>query len=227
MPLAGILTPRFLLPNFAETDRPNLAVSPGIPDQLTAIDNAIRYRGALTLAQFATANYGLPTAPVDDDLVTLIVDASNGIDWPLRYVAAEPTYKWRVLGGSDLEAQAINPGIIGVVGSWVADTSTALTIPRPGDYMAEWSAFFSTQSAVAGQVQTGIDRSGIGGAGPVTQPGMFGSSPAVISYAVPMVTRRFLTALAAGTTIEGYFQATTVNYGLFDTVLTLRPRRIG
>ncbi len=84
----------------------------------------------LTVAQFAAL-----TAPEDGDEVYLEVDATNGIVWHLRFVAAETTFKWRFLGGAPMVSEvqtAEATGSLSYVSLTTAGPSVAL--PRSGDY---------------------------------------------------------------------------------------------
>lgn len=94
--------------------------------------NKLLERGhrVLTVAQF-----GALTGLEDGDEVYLEVDASNGIVWHLRYVAAETTYKWRFLGGPDLVSN------VQAAETTASNVFTALLTPGPsitvqhvGDY---------------------------------------------------------------------------------------------
>lgn len=156
MSLAGTPTPRLGIRTFADTDVPDLAAG-GLTLALTDIDNAIRYRGPLTVAQFGSGNYGLPTAPVDGDMVSLIADAANGIEWLLRYVAAEPTYKWRYLGGPALRATIATYESIGTIAAYVnlATDGPKVNAPRAGDYQVAYGAATADAGSVVNPFRLG------------------------------------------------------------------------
>lgn len=88
----------------------------------------------LTVAQFAAL-----TGLEDGDEAYVEVDATNGIMWHLRYVAAETTYKWRYLGGPPLESLVVaSQGTFST--SYVDLGGPSVTLPRSGDYDVELGA---------------------------------------------------------------------------------------
>jgi hypothetical protein len=82
-------------------------------------------------------------APVQDDRVTLQVDAANGIYWELYYDAASASpYKWCYLGGPPLFAEVLTNEGTANDSAWRAlTTPLTLTIPRNGDYDITVGAF--------------------------------------------------------------------------------------
>jgi len=92
----------------------------------------------VTLTQFAalTATDGLE--------VYLVVDATNGVVWHLRYNAGSSSaYKWEYLGGAPMIAQ-------GLSGSTTVSTPTSigggLVIPRAGDYVFDFGGSLTQPS---------------------------------------------------------------------------------
>lgn len=84
----------------------------------------------LTVAQFTALS-----TPEDGDEAYVEVDATNGIMWHFRYVAAEATYKWRFLGGPGLFSE-VTTAENTASGSYVALTTAgpSIALPRSGDY---------------------------------------------------------------------------------------------
>lgn len=84
----------------------------------------------LTVAQFSAL-----VSPEDGDEVYLEVDATNGVMWHLRYVAAETTYKWRKIGGPPLLSEVLTAEATSST-TYVALTTAgpSIALPRAGDY---------------------------------------------------------------------------------------------
>lgn len=80
----------------------------------------------------------------DGDEVYLEVDATNGIVWHLRYVAAEPTYKWRFFGGPPMWAEVASAeATAGTSYGALTTAGPAIAVPRAGDYDVEIGATMS------------------------------------------------------------------------------------
>lgn len=117
--------------------------------------NKLLSRGhrVLTVAQFSAL-----TGLEDGDEVYLEVDAANGIMWHLRYVAAEPTYKWRFLGGPSMLARVETEQDSSSAGLY-ADLATdgpSITLPRGGDYEWRWGANVGDQDAGFADAAVGL-----------------------------------------------------------------------
>lgn len=73
----------------------------------------------------------------DGDEAYLEVDSSNGIQWHLRYVSAEATYKWRFLGGPPMRSEIVtaedSTAGNNTYGNYTTD-GPSVTTPRAGDY---------------------------------------------------------------------------------------------
>lgn len=172
----------------------------------------------LTVAQFAAL-----TAPEDGDEVYLEVDATNGIVWHLRYVAAETTYKWRFLGGPALLAEvSTTEGFAASDGTTYQDTATVgptVTTPRAGDYDVHMHA--DTRGS-----DTWVSPN-IGGVAPAdadgTTGGQIDGSGSPHKTAATRTKRK--TALAASAAVK--LQMKTTNGGLSSNGYTWQNRQLG
>jgi hypothetical protein len=87
----------------------------------------------LTVAQFSAL-----VAPEDGDEAYVEVDATNGIMWHFRYVAAEPTYKWRFLGGPPLYSEVTtSESTSSTTYTNLTTVGPSVSLPMEGDYMIE------------------------------------------------------------------------------------------
>lgn len=136
----------------------------------------------------------------DGDEVYLEVDATNGILWHLRYVAAEPTYKWRFLGGPPMLSEVVTSESLNSA-SYIALTTAgpAISLSRAGDYMVEVGAYVGASSSSAdyesymsydiggtGAVDADAFHSRVNGGGALT--GSAGSRPRVKTGLAAAVT---------------------------------------
>lgn len=84
----------------------------------------------LTVAAFSAL-----TGLEDGDEVYVEVDATNGVMWHFRYVAAETTYKWRFLGGPPLVSMVeTNESTASTTYVALATAGPVVALPRAGDY---------------------------------------------------------------------------------------------
>jgi hypothetical protein len=81
----------------------------------------------------------LPGSPVDGQEVYLQIDATNGINWHLRYRAGSASaYKWEFVGGPPLTAQVEAQESTSSGGYTNLTTPGPLfSLPRAGDYIIE------------------------------------------------------------------------------------------
>jgi hypothetical protein len=87
----------------------------------------------------------LPGSPLDGQEVYYVADATNGVNWHLRYTAA--ITKWVLVGGQPLQVYDVNQ--VTRASASFGDFSTAgpsLTIPLAGDYMVEWTTNVGDQN---------------------------------------------------------------------------------
>jgi len=99
----------------------------------------------------------------DGDHVLLQVDATNGINWPLRYNNASPSaYKWEVIGGPPLFAEVAVGDTRGNTAYGVLPSAgPAITLPRIGDYLV--IVGFTFQSNLSPGTASGFMSYTIGG----------------------------------------------------------------
>lgn len=107
-----------------------------VPDSsgfiILATSQAARLAAA-ALPQYVTS---LPSSPVDGQTVVYAADASNGVMWTLRYRAAGGTYKWEVIGTSDLTAYSTTAVQFTSTTPALLATGDKVTVPLAGDYVA-------------------------------------------------------------------------------------------
>src|SRR5215469_4961167 len=107
-----------------------------------------------------TVNYGttLPTSPTDGQRAILVDSVTNPTyQWEFRYNAqSTSTYKWEFVGGapwcgiySGAATAVANLTQVGSTG-WYYSGSTALALPRSGDYSIGGNALFNPNGAGAG-----------------------------------------------------------------------------
>ena len=90
----------------------------------------------------------LPTTPYDGQEVIYQADATNGINWHLRYRAGSASaYKWEFLGGPPLLAYVAaldtSTGINGAYGA-LTNAGPSIALPRAGDYIVEIGCSFGS-----------------------------------------------------------------------------------
>ena len=171
----------------------------------------------VTVAQFAAL-----TGLEDGDEVYLEVDASNGVMWHLRYVASEPTYKWRFLGGPPLLSEVTaSETTSSTTYAALATAGPSIALPRAGDYMVA-NGFNGTGSTANNAIYMSYD---IGGTGASDNDAAISNSTGVI--ATPSVSRRRRkTGLTAVTLTAKYRIAVSGPYGFQNRILTVRPVRL-
>lgn len=138
-------TPKYALRYPAATDPADVPVDMGelaidVENVLFGIAGASRYRGALTPAAFAAL-----TGVVDGDIADLIVDATAGVIWRVRYRAASASaFKWEFMGGPALYAVVPTNEALGATGTYsnLATVGPQVTVPRGGDYDISLGARF-------------------------------------------------------------------------------------
>lgn len=188
----------------------------------------------------ATLVTALPGSPVDGQEVYYVADSTNGVIWHLRYRLASPSslYKWEFVGGSPLYSEDLNGGGFGPFSSsaWggINAADPAVTVPLPGDYIAEHRTMMSVSASggTAAQPASLIAGLRVG----ATEPSFGPPNVAVYAYqplgsgAVVLSQSRRLTGLAAGTAVQQRYQH---NAGTGQTLnrnsssLTMRPVRVG
>lgn len=173
---------------------------------------------------------GLSTfpGPYDGQLISLQVDATNGIYWKFRYNAGSAsTYKWEFHGGPAIWAEVLAQETQTVVSSY-ADMTTAgpsVTLPRNGDYIVDVGsrAAQGTSATIALMAYTDL-------AGGVTanddDAAGVESAGSVIYTPVSTVRKRLKTALVAGT-LQAKYKSTSASGGYFkERWISATPVRI-
>lgn len=170
----------------------------------------------------------LPVSPQDGQLYCYTADATNGIEWLLKYHASDPTsFKWHFIGGCSLRA----------TGSAVAETrnnssygalTTAcqITVPLGGDFDISVTA-----TSLGTTNTTGVAYSSYAvGASAATDADALILTHAVsanyLTQSATKVSRK--TGVAASTVIAMQHRNTgSVNASYTDRVLTVVPIRVG
>jgi hypothetical protein len=84
----------------------------------------------VTTVQFAALT------PADGDEVHLVVDATAGIVWHLRYNAGSASsYKWEFLGGAALFSEVATAEGTAAAYADLATVGPSIVLPRAGDYI--------------------------------------------------------------------------------------------
>lgn len=126
-------------------------------------DNGTGWDEVVTNVPTVTA---LPGTPYDGQEIRLLVDATNGIVWHLKYRSGSASpYKWEFIGGSPLYNVLDTDNALGTVTTYgdLANVGPSLTMPFVGDYDFTYNAnFYSTGNNVSG----GMNLSGGGLAAP-------------------------------------------------------------
>lgn len=143
----------------------------------------------------------LPGSPVDGQEIYYLADAANGVIWHLRYRSASASaYKWEVIGGSELFAEAIGSQTTSG-GAWTDITGLSVTPPLSGDYYVHFRA------QVANSVATAVAQIAIA-SGAATVPNLgantsFVAQPAGANYfAAGAMARRKRVTLTAGSAVK-------------------------
>jgi len=166
--------------------------------------------GASIIPRYTSAQM-TALVPFDGQVIDLIADATNGINWRLRYNAnSASAYKWEFVGGPPMLSDVITNEIIVQGGSVYTQCPTdgpAIIVPRAGDYRAQFNAeMWSTASAV--NSWTSIRH----GAAGTSDNDSTASYLAVASQALAQAQRDiWLTALPASTDIHMYYKTSGAN----------------
>lgn len=176
----------------------------------------------LTVAQVAAL-----TGQEDGDEVYMEVDSSLGKEWHLVYRTAEPTYKWRFLGGSPLYSEvATSETFTSSAYSALATAGPLVALPRAGDYEVELGCrFYMVTANVAYALNMSYD---VGGTGAVDGDSVQWTTPNGAGSPTGTVVRvREKAALAAVTLTSKYKNSNNVNaQGAADRWMRVRPVRI-
>src|SRR4029453_6293548 len=106
---------------------------------------------SITSAAMSAAPF---TTPYDGQVIDLVVDASAGVIWRLKYRAADASaYKWNFVGGAPLLAAV--EALESTTSTSYVDLATpgpSLTLPRSGDYTGHVSSYLGTTTTNAAAV---------------------------------------------------------------------------
>lgn len=177
----------------------------------------------LTAAQFAALT------PIDGMEVYLIVDATNGVIWHLRYNASSSSaYKWEYLGGSPMHAfvataaAAANSAYIDIGGG-----VPALTPPLAGDYVVRHGCQIGSASGSAIDAMATVKYGAAAAAdADAVRSGQPNTSTA---FEGGNVMREYVkTSLAAATLLKHQYKDSTLGQAVFsDRFITVLPVRVG
>ena len=170
----------------------------------------------LTVAQFAAL-----TGIEDGDEAYIEVDSTNGIEWHVRYLSAEPTYKWRFLGGRPLYSEVLASEATTST-TYVALTTggPSLGVPRVGDYDVTIGSTISEQGIVGA-----FHSYDIGGTGAVDADAVYGQSSGATGAASSVRTRR-KAALTVVTLTSKYRATSAVNCLFASRWMAVVPVRL-
>lgn len=101
----------------------------------------------------ATLVTSLPVSPVDGQEIDLLVDATNGVRWRLRYRSASSSaYKWEHVGGSPMQAEVLT--VEATPGTSYGDCATVgptVVLPVGGDFDISFGCYINGDT-VAGPI---------------------------------------------------------------------------
>lgn len=176
----------------------------------------------------------LPSSPVDGQLFVYVADATNGIEWLLKYNSGETgSYKWRYIGGPPLYSEVTAFETLSNNGTYtdLATVGPQLTVPLAGDYLVRHGMY-----AVAGE--NGYNSFGymsyqIGGTAASDADAIIArtdNAGANKAYASHSRLRR-KNGLAAGTTITAKYRTSTgtpaPSISAGNRYLEIKPVRVG
>lgn len=168
----------------------------------TRITSLTQTVGATPAQQSFPIVTSLPGSPIDGQVVRLLVDATQGIIWTLRYRSESgSSFKWEFLGGNPM----VNDQGTGAVGGgsptsgayivYGPSGGTWLTVPRNGKYILEHRVDFNIAATGSGLATVKI----IVGGTVVHTPQWF--LPANNGWSINVNRKLVLLSLTAGQTI--------------------------
>lgn len=193
----------------------------------------VTYIGPLTpnmVRDKPVVSYVTPTqfaalTPQDGDEVYLIVDATAGVTWHLRYNAGSSSaYKWEFLGGPPLEAEVDTSE--GTASTGYVDLTTvgpAVTLARAGDYIVTFGGRMDSNSSVAYNYMS--PKRGALATSDADGSQIYNSSPTGTWTLDAMRTRKFL-GMLAGDVVKSQYRVNG-GTGLWrNRYVTVQPIRI-
>lgn len=173
-----------------------------------------------------TVSTTMPSVRYDGMLVTLIADATAGIEWVFRFRAASASaYPWEFVGGAPLRS-TIDTGETCSSATYtnLATNGPAIAAPRPGEYEcifgveAVLAATTNAFAAIAIDGVSATDATRIAFTNLVATPTLVASS----SRAVPIAV------LAAGDIVKIQYRGNSATTQTFEfRWIWLRPLRVG
>lgn len=185
----------------------------GIEDAHERLD-VINASGAAlkTLAEFAALT------PTDGLEVALLVDATAGIVWHLKYRAASASaYKWECIGPAAIRSQVdTTESTASTAYAALATAGPSIVLPRPGDYLIELGF-------TGGANTQGYMSFDIGGTGAVDADALTAVRP---NDAGPGSRAMVKTGLSNVTLTAKYKLAAAISQSFAFRWMTATPRRI-
>jgi PKD repeat protein len=192
---------------------------------------ALPVPGGSSDPRFPSYGTTLPGSPVDGQ-EAILVDSTSAptYRWRFRYNAgSSSTFKWEFIGGGAISNYLGTQQAVGSASTWV-DLGTGqpiVTVPRAGDYRAEWR--FRMLNADPAAQQAFVTVVPAGGTPGTIQAGSTAIAPSQVTdysdFASP--TRdASLAAIAAGITIRLMYYATSTNVSFSNRLLAVTPIRV-
>jgi hypothetical protein len=193
--------------------------------------------GTAWLAVNAARGTTLPTSPADGQEFVYTADATNGVEWRLKYNASSASaHKWEFIGGTPLSQFIITQELVAQTG-WTnpATPGPTVTPPIAGDYMVRLGIGFTQGGNTAeGQPQASV---GVGGALPTSAaPIVQNQAPAPGAsanyFTLGLTDKRLMLNLTAGNALTVLYRdpgITTGNGGFYclNRYLEAVPVRLG
>jgi len=192
---------------------------------------ALPVPGGSSDPRFPSYGTTLPGSPVDGQ-EAILVDSTTAptYRWRFRYNAgSSSTFKWEFIGGGALSNYLGTQQAVGSASTWV-DLGTGqpiVTVPRAGDYRAEWR--FRMLNADPAAQQAFVTVVPAGGTPGTIQAGSTAIAPSQVTdysdFANP--TRdASLAAIAASVTLRLMYYATSTNVSFSNRLLAVTPIRV-
>lgn len=169
---------------------------------------------------------GLPSSPVDGQECKFQADATNGINWHLRYNAASGSaYKWEFAGGAELYSFIqTEEATSSTTYTNLATIGPTVTSPLAGEYMCEIFAHVYRPSTSGNAAGIMFNSSAAGPIGGVEDA----LAQIFASNASHTLTRKFKKTLTAGQAmVLKYVTGTAAATNFYNRSASIRPIRVG
>lgn len=172
----------------------------------------------------------LPGSPNDGDLVVFAGDASNGVEWLLRYNAGSGSaYKWEFLGGGAMYFM-VSTDESTASASYVDLTTVgpSLTVPLAGDYRIQGGC--STWRSTAGAAQSLMSlKVGAAATSDSDKIVWFASAADAGATQKSITGQRELRklGLTAGTVLKMQYKSTSGTAQFLDRWMAIQPVKVG